>query len=373
MYDVEAPPSQIKNNSVVCATARGRMKMFVLLATLLFLRQACSLVPVMRVQLGEPATFPCAMPKFKLTQQVVYWYKQSPGDTLRQIVKLTVRQQKITNSVFGTQFSDLRWKVTDDKKEINLTMLRTTREDLGIYHCASKVSTGNPEWSAANLTFKENTARVSHYTVIQQPAVSNPVRSGDTAIFQCSVLFDSEKMPCSKDPNIFWFQAKSNNAYPNVIYTDTNRRDECEKRFDTEKSCLFQFSKVVSSSDAGIFYCAVASCGKLLIGNGTRLEIASSTSFEFTALVTAVFCLVFSLILSVVFICCQAPTADQKPSHGMESINLQETVHSSTQKISAEGGNENYAALHFSTRKKQCEGRKKKMETEECFYSEIKI
>uniref|UniRef100_A0A3P9PHQ1 Ig-like domain-containing protein n=1 Tax=Poecilia reticulata TaxID=8081 RepID=A0A3P9PHQ1_POERE len=128
------------------------------------------------------------------------------------------------------------------------------------------------------ITVLFNTARVSHYTVIQQPAVSNPVRSGDTAIFQCSVLFDSEKMPCSKDPNIFWFQAKSNNAYPNVIYTDTNRRDECEKRFDTEKSCLFQFSKVVSSSDAGIFYCAVASCGKLLIGNGTRLEIGEILS-----------------------------------------------------------------------------------------------
>lgn len=113
-----------------------------------------SLVPVMQVQLGEPATFLCAMPKFKLTQQVVYWYKQSPGDTLRQIVKLTVKQQKITTSTFGTQFSDLRWKITDDKKEINLTILRTTPGDLGIYHCASKVSTENPEWRATNLTFK---------------------------------------------------------------------------------------------------------------------------------------------------------------------------------------------------------------------------
>ncbi|XP_023184736.1 uncharacterized protein LOC111607097 [Xiphophorus maculatus] len=349
------------------------MKMFVQLATLLFLRQAYSLVPVMQVQLGEPATFLCAMPKFKFTQQVVYWYKQSPGDTLRQIVKLTVKQQKITTSTFGTQFSDLRWKVTDDKKDINLTILRTTPGDLGIYHCASKVSTENPEWRATNLTFKENAGRVSDYTVIQQPAVPNPVRSGDTAIFQCSILFYSDKMACSKDPNIFWFQAKSDNAYPNVIYTDTNSRDECEKRFDTEKSCLFQFSKVVSSSDAGIFYCAVASCGKLLIGNGTRLEIASSTSFEFTALVTAVSCLVFSLMLSVVFICCQAPTTDRKPSQGMESITLQETLHSLTQKIPAEGGNENYAALHFSTSKKRCEDRKKKMEKEECFYSEIKI
>lgn len=41
MSDVEAPPSQIKNTSVVSRTARGRMKMFVQLATLLFLRQAC--------------------------------------------------------------------------------------------------------------------------------------------------------------------------------------------------------------------------------------------------------------------------------------------------------------------------------------------
>uniref|UniRef100_A0A3B5PPH3 Ig-like domain-containing protein n=1 Tax=Xiphophorus maculatus TaxID=8083 RepID=A0A3B5PPH3_XIPMA len=119
----------------------------------------------------------------------------------------------------------------------------------------------------------ENTVRMSDNTVIQQLAVSNPVRPGDTATFQCSVLFDSETMACSEDFSMFWFQAKSNNTYPNMIYTDGNKHHECEKRSDSEKSCMFNYSKVVKSSDSGIFYCAVASCGKILFGNGTRLEI----------------------------------------------------------------------------------------------------
>lgn len=109
---------------------------------------------MMPVQLGEPASFLCALPEFRLTQQSMYWYKQSPGDTLRLIVKLIVRQQKITDYEFGTQFSDLKWNITSDKKIANLTILRTTQGDLGIYHCAIKALTGDTEWSATNLILK---------------------------------------------------------------------------------------------------------------------------------------------------------------------------------------------------------------------------
>ncbi|KAI3351501.1 hypothetical protein L3Q82_020361, partial [Scortum barcoo] len=109
-----------------------------------------------------------------------------------------------------------------------------------------------------------NTQRTSNYTVVQWPTVSDSVRPGDLMTLQCSVLSDSENKTCPGDHNVFWFKTGSDKSHPNIIYTDGNRHDECDKRSDTQKSCIYHFSKSVSSSDAGTYYCAVATCGEIL-------------------------------------------------------------------------------------------------------------
>ena len=67
-----------------------------------------------------------------------------------------------------------------------------------------------------------NTERTSNYTVVQWPTVSDPVHPGDSVTLQCSVLSD----------------------YKNK-----------------------------TSFDARTYYCAVATCGEILFGNGTKLEL----------------------------------------------------------------------------------------------------
>uniref|UniRef100_A0A3Q2PZX6 Ig-like domain-containing protein n=1 Tax=Fundulus heteroclitus TaxID=8078 RepID=A0A3Q2PZX6_FUNHE len=225
-------------------------------------------VPVKSVHLGESVTFKCALPN-DFNQGYIYWYKQRPRDTLR----LVVTQRKTGIRKFEPEFSDSKWDVNIDQEFSRLTLLRTTYDDDGVYHCALLAWTRGIEWSGTYLIVIGITRRISNYTVVQQPALSNPAGSGDTATLQCSVLLDTEDMACSEDLSLFWFQSKSDKSYPNVIYTEGNRHDQCKKRSDTERSCVFQFSKAVNSSDAGMFYCAVASCGKILFGNGTRLEI----------------------------------------------------------------------------------------------------
>uniref|UniRef100_A0A3B3V063 Ig-like domain-containing protein n=1 Tax=Poecilia latipinna TaxID=48699 RepID=A0A3B3V063_9TELE len=273
-----------------------------------------TVVPLIPVQAGESATFHCALPSVEYNQRDIHWYKQRPDDAMKRILKV-LKRLKNTTIDFEPGFSDSRWKVNNDEKFIRLTLLNTTYSDQGLYHC---------ELATASLNL------ISNNTVIQQLAVSIPVRSGDTATLHCSVLFDSEKMACSEDFSVFWFQAKSNNTYPNMIYTEGNKHHECKKKSDSEKSCMFNFSKVVNSSDSGIFYCAVTSCGKIFFGNGTRLEIVDNTSFESISLVTTVSCL-------------------------------------------ADGENKNYATLNFSKSKKKRGGKKKRMEPQECFYSGIKV
>uniref|UniRef100_A0A671Y4E8 Ig-like domain-containing protein n=1 Tax=Sparus aurata TaxID=8175 RepID=A0A671Y4E8_SPAAU len=212
-----------------------------------------ALVPVTTVQLGEPVTFTCVLPSDEAGGKRLFWYKQSVGDDM----KLIVSFMKHSTPVFKPEFSDSRLDLKVEKHISKLTILRTTEEDEGMYHCGV-IDWKDGFWSGTYLTLK------GHRTTL---LFSN------LKTLQCSVLSDSETKTCSGDHSVFWFRVGSDKSHPNILYTDGNRRDECEDRSDTQKSCVHHFSKNISSSDAGTYYCAVATCGEILFGNGDKVEI----------------------------------------------------------------------------------------------------
>ena len=112
-------------------------------------------------------------------------------------------------------------------------------------------------------------------TAITQDFPSDPVHPGDSVTLQCSVLSDSENKKCPEEHRVYWFRAGSDESHPSFIYAHGNSGDECEKSPETRspQKCVYNFSKNISSSDAGTYYCAVATCGEVLFGNGTKLEI----------------------------------------------------------------------------------------------------
>uniref|UniRef100_UPI0037E73F45 uncharacterized protein n=1 Tax=Semicossyphus pulcher TaxID=241346 RepID=UPI0037E73F45 len=342
--------------------------MITLWLTLLLLHQAYTLAPVTQVQLGEPATITCGSPD--ILNNEAFWFKQSAGDAL----KLIVRRWKNTNKVFGAEFSDSRFDLKVNEKMSHLTILRTLQEDEGMYHCVVL------EWykitlCATYLSIIGNTQRTSNYTVVQRPTVSDPVRPGDLMTLQCSVLSDSESQTCPGGHSVYWFRAGSDKSHPHIIYTDGNRRGGCDERSDTQRSCVYRFSKNVSSSDAGTYYCAVATCGEILFGDGTKLELEQTTSSEFVALVIAIVCLVISVIGNIVFICHRSPRAACGQCKGIESASLPARRDNSNPRIDdiTEGGHDlNYAALHCHG-PKSTRGRKtKELKTEDGVYSQVK-
>ncbi|XP_047440349.1 uncharacterized protein LOC125007661 [Mugil cephalus] len=261
---------------------------------------ADALLPVTTVQLGELATFTCAWPKGELTSRALQWYKQSPGD----ILKLIARLQKYTKPVYGPAFSALRMEVKGNENISNLTILQTIQEDEGMYHCTLTESFEST-WSGTYLTLKGNTLGSSNYTVVQ--TVSDPVRPGDSVTLQCSVLSDSQNKTCPGDLSVFWFRAGSQTSHPNIIYTDVDMSNKCEKRSKTQKRCVYSFSKNISSSDAGTYYCAVATCGEILFGNGAKLEADQTDNFAFIALMVAGIFLAISVMINIVLICYRTP------------------------------------------------------------------
>ncbi|XP_039476572.1 uncharacterized protein LOC116311888 isoform X2 [Oreochromis aureus] len=269
--------------------------MVILWMVLVFLHEGYSLVPVKTAHLGETATLTCARTTKEISSRV-QWYKQSVGDTL----KLGVTFYGTTKPVYTPEFPESRFEAKIDKNFGNLTIVKTVQEDEGYYHCEQGSSVSS-EWRGMYLLVKGNTQRSSNYIVVQKQMESNPVYSGDTATLECSVFSDSENKTCPGDHNVFWFRAGS---HPNIIYTDRKRDNEYENRYHPQKRCVYRFSKNVSSSDAGTYYCAVAACGEIISGNGTILNIQEQTTqpvfFQMTILIA---CLAVSVIGNVFFIC----------------------------------------------------------------------
>ncbi|XP_027141789.1 uncharacterized protein LOC104928699 [Larimichthys crocea] len=339
--------------------------MIVFCVTLLLLHQGYTLVPVTTVQLGEPAAFTCVLPDMSNSQNL-YWYKQSAGGNLKSIVSMW----KMTNPEYGPEFSASRFTVKVIENISILTILWTIQDDEGMYHCAS-VNWDVNTWSATYLSIKGNSQRTSNYTVVQWSTVSDPVRPGGSVTLQCSVLSDSENKTCSEDHSVFWFRAGSDKSHPDIIYADGNRHDQCDK---SQKRCVYHFSKNVSSSDNGTYYCAVATCGEILFGNGSKLQNERTVSCKFTAMVIGgMVCLIISVIGNIVFICYRTPRTGCEQFKGIESVSSQSRHDNSIPPYNdnTEGGDDlNYAALHLSGRK-ATRGRKKR-ETEESVYSQVK-
>uniref|UniRef100_A0A3P8RYA2 Ig-like domain-containing protein n=1 Tax=Amphiprion percula TaxID=161767 RepID=A0A3P8RYA2_AMPPE len=152
-----------------------------------------------------------------------------------------------------------------------LQIHETQLNDSGFYYCI-KVKRLNMEFM--NTTFLK----------VKVPP-SDPEHPGDPMTLQCSVLSDSEKKTCPEQQHrVFWFRSGSDESHPRLIYADGNSQDECETNPEAQspQKCIYSFSKTVTSSDAGTYYCAVATCGQILFGNGTKLDNKGNYKTFFT-------------------------------------------------------------------------------------------
>ncbi|XP_067454488.1 uncharacterized protein [Thunnus thynnus] len=274
--------------------------MIILWITLLLLHQGYALISVTTVPLGESVTFTCFFPDSEYSNTRVKWYKQSIGNSL---LLMTTLMKATSNPTFEQGFPSSRFDANYTIIMSTLTILRTIREDEAVYHCA--VSTWSKDkWNGTYLSLKENTHRTAKYTVVQSSTESNPVHPGDSVTLQCSVLSDSEHKTCPGRYNVHWYRARLDGSHPDIIYTDGNSHDPCDKRpdaYSSPKSCVYRFSKNVNKSDAGTYYCALATCGEIIFGNGTKLDIEGTSIWSFGDLKRAD--VILPLLCAVLAIC----------------------------------------------------------------------
>uniref|UniRef100_A0A3P9AR30 Immunoglobulin domain-containing protein n=1 Tax=Maylandia zebra TaxID=106582 RepID=A0A3P9AR30_9CICH len=269
----------------------------------------------------------------------LFWLKLVSGDF-----------PKILGRSFSSQTADQRIRTVTDPGIFDLYITEAQQSDTGVYIC---MKTANRELTFLNGTYLKIEVFTSFsfffpFLFKLPPFTTTPpsdsVHQEHTVTLQCSVFHDFLNKTCPVDDNVFCLSAE-----PHQSHLDSNCA-HVNGRSDPQKSCNYTFSKIVSSSDEGTYYCAVATCWELFFGNGTKLQIGRTLN-NMTA---SFLCLSESLIISFLFF------LEQKA--GSEFTVLTESGHDL-----------NYAALHFSGNK-SARGRKKKneLETEETVYSHIK-
>uniref|UniRef100_A0A8C9S0H2 Ig-like domain-containing protein n=1 Tax=Scleropages formosus TaxID=113540 RepID=A0A8C9S0H2_SCLFO len=212
---------------------------------------------LMKVRLGDTVTFTCISKSSELFY--VSWYKQPFGQKPRLMVQAYSRSP---DSLFQEEFKNVaRFSLQHSESSSNLTISKTELSDSAVYYCASVFLN--------EATFGDGTVLI----LTAQKKKHKKYVSLDSVTLQCTV--DSET--CAGEHSVYWFRHGSGESLPGLIYTHGNRSDECERSPEAGSpthGCVYSLPKRnLSRSDAGIYYCAVATCGDILFGNGTVVEI----------------------------------------------------------------------------------------------------
>uniref|UniRef100_A0A3B4B8F3 Ig-like domain-containing protein n=1 Tax=Periophthalmus magnuspinnatus TaxID=409849 RepID=A0A3B4B8F3_9GOBI len=102
--------------------------------------------------------------------------------------------------------------------------------------------------------------------VTQSPSSASVVPGGSVSL-QCSLQPKNNKnqIQCPQQQQVHWFRAGSVEPHTGLMSHFTNY------------SCVYSLSKTIGhSSEAGTYYCAVHTCGHILFGTGTTLDIGTS-------------------------------------------------------------------------------------------------
>nr|AAH95008.1 Nitr3c protein [Danio rerio] len=181
----------------------------------------------------------------------------------------------------------------------NLTIIHLEKEDFANYYCV-KDFLNRLMFGEGTILLRKETDRISSTSVIQQP-VSDRLHPGDSVTLQCSV----SSHICAGHYRVYWFKHSSGYSQPGIIYTHDNRSDQCMESSEKSsfvQSCVYSLSQTeLTTSDAGVYYCAVDTCGKIHFGNGTKLTIEESSLWSPVVLILFVISAV-SIIVNIFLI-----------------------------------------------------------------------
>uniref|UniRef100_A0A3B5ACQ1 Uncharacterized LOC103361185 n=1 Tax=Stegastes partitus TaxID=144197 RepID=A0A3B5ACQ1_9TELE len=219
-------------------------------------------VSLQTLKLGESATIQCYI-KSLMTKRV--WYKLTTGRKLQLVASFDSYYQR---SVLSDEF-ERHYSVEFDKTNSHLRISATSWDDVGTYFCGvmhlNEINFG----SGTFLMLKG--AKMISNSVIWQPELHS-VQSGDSVTLRCSIRSGQ----CAAEHiSVMWLK-NSDHSAPEMIHSSGNH-NTCQT-VSGETTCVYNLLiENLSDDDAGVYYCVVTSCGRILFGDGTRLIFDSDS------------------------------------------------------------------------------------------------
>ena len=209
------------------------------------------------VRVGDDVTLPCFY-KGEIAAKL-YWYKQPLGQKPQLISTYYLYEKK------GTFYDDFknnsRFTLDTENGKNYLTIADLHISDSATYYCM--------RCYLNMLEIPETiTVSVTGSASIHQSA-TEIIQPGGSVTLNCTVHTGT----CDGEHSVYWFK-HSQESHPGLIYTHGGRNDQCERKDNTQThTCVYNLPmKSLNLSHAGTYYCAVASCGHILFGDGTKLD-----------------------------------------------------------------------------------------------------
>ncbi|XP_017329372.1 uncharacterized protein LOC108268742 [Ictalurus punctatus] len=210
---------------------------------------------------GDNVTLHCFRLREENTDSII-WYKQKVGH--KPCVIVAVQHE----TYYENEFKPPKFSIEKEKRNGHLKIVNVEPSDEAVYYCGYI----NFLTRFTNGTFLSVKGKPDLSVSVFQSGVSDSVPAGASVTLQCSVLSESR----SAELQVLWFRAAPPQSHPQIIYTHHNSSHHCESGSSTH-TCVYSFSKnILSLNDTGTYYCAVAVCGKIIFGNGTRVQLKQS-------------------------------------------------------------------------------------------------
>ncbi|XP_066563567.1 uncharacterized protein LOC136751677 [Amia ocellicauda] len=308
-------------------------------------------------RLGDPVTLQCYTGVEMVKTWM--WLKHTIGQAPRTVI--TTYYDKI--ELYG-DFNNTRVIAKKDNGNFTVTFSHTKSLDVATYYCGIQLYS---LYHYGNGTFVMLKGSKSVIRRVEQQPASVPVQPGDSVTLQCTIHTET----CAGEHSVHWFRHGSGEALPGLIYTHGNRSDPCESSSEPglpAQGCVYELPKRnLCSSDAGTYYCAVATCGQILFGNGTRLDIAAADPSGLFPLVLALGLSNAVCVLVIAVLVCTRNTRCAGNSGAVqESPNSDPLSHQSR-----DADVLNYAALSF-TGSRAKPGRKRREMDTQAVYADVR-
>ncbi|KAG9272283.1 hypothetical protein AMEX_G13252, partial [Astyanax mexicanus] len=220
---------------------------------------------VLSVKAGEDVTLRCSFEEQKRNERMV-WYKQKPGQAPQNVGSLIANIK-----IISPEFEKSGIKLESTSNSISLIIPNTAKHDEGTYFCGfSQIST--VQFSTGTFL----TVTGNHYIFIFS---LQSVPPGEAVNLQCTVLSEIR----SAELRVFWIRSAAGSSFPEIIFTHHNSSSsssfssrQCEIS-SSKHSSVYNFSpNIPNNHHAATYYCAVETCGRIIIGNGTPVDLSES-------------------------------------------------------------------------------------------------